>query len=126
MKKIKFDVPIYDWSILCLRIDGKEDADGYAKEVKKFGFKNPEDYGIDMDNVADDVYDGGACTYSSGERKELITIYRCSSKKDLLNVILHECDHAVWNIMKWGQIKDKEARAYLSAFIGHKLLEDLL
>ena len=126
MKIKKIKIPIYDWDVLVLIIESKEDSIQYEKEVKKFGFKDPDDYGMDLELISQDIYNGGACTYDTNASRQIITVYQCSNKHELLKTILHECDHAVWNILERAHVNDKEARAYLSGFLGSEILKDII
>jgi hypothetical protein len=122
-KKIK--VPVYDWQILYIRIESKEDIKEFNKVVKNFGFNSEIDFELDKDNITNDKFDGGCCTYNDGYKKMVIVVYRCENFNELMSVLFHECDHAVWNILEHCNVNDKEARAYLSGYIGTQLCKDI-
>ena len=116
MKTYCFEVPMLDFEVKLIQIEGKKD---YAK-VKKHEFLQnipDEDKEEICQNVKDNVCDG-ACVLRNLSLKQLIVVfYRFESEEKKISVYAHEKRHVEDRIMEHLHIEDFETAAYLAGFL---------
>lgn len=119
IKKVKIN--IYRWEILLIEIESRKDHKKVRKILTKFGVS--EEYIKDtIDNIKKGIRGHGHHTGNPDNFKSLICLYRKKSDKQRNRTLSHEMRHCEDVILKTMGIKDDESAAYLSGYLGKKLL----
>lgn len=118
MKKKEIYVPIYEYMITYIEIENYTE-----KEIERVT-KTLKSCKIDDENISDVKdrmkrnYNGGATTFSSEKRCELVVlVYPHSSQSRKLSTIMHEKRHCEDFILNRLDIDDMEAAAYLAGWL---------
>ena len=121
MKKIKFNVPIYDMEITCLILDKNDDfMETIYPQIKNFPLPN-EEFATINNNVQEHLHSGGTTYRFMTSRKILVLIYPCKSEKERRNVLNHEKRHVEDRILEHFGVKDIESSALLAGFLSEKI-----
>ena len=116
MKKIEFKIPIYDYEVTFIEIDGKSDKEEVVDEMISFGcriedIRNIERY-IELE------YTNGGDTFRDMDKKHfLVVISPCTSKEIRRDVVNHEKRHIEDRLLEWIGIQDIEASAYIAGYL---------
>jgi hypothetical protein len=120
MIKKEFSVPVYDFKIIFIEIESKDDAEKARFVFRRFKMKS-ENINEELDNITNGFINGGN-TYRNMERKLLLVIiYQTTSEKTRRNVVNHEKRHVEDRILEYCQINDFEAASYLAGFLSEKI-----
>lgn len=120
MKKIKFNIDMYDWDVTVMLVNRKKDIPSMLKEVKKFK--------VEKDSSNFDVYyikrgyEGGVHYYNRTDGKSLVCVYNCDNIRSMSKTLLHELRHVADRILETWSVNDHEAAAALTGLISLKVL----
>jgi predicted CopG family antitoxin len=120
--KIKIDV--YGWEVAIYLFESPEDVDVYKKLTKHKKGQQKE-----TDDMLEEVAKGhtnGGLTVSYSNRTTQVLIHPEQDIYELLNVVLHEKRHVEDFIIEHLNLSGGECAAYLSGFIGEKLMKIVL
>jgi hypothetical protein len=116
MKQVDFEIPLYDFGVTFVEIEGAADAD------KIDGVFN--DMKIEKDvieqtrqDIANGCKNGGDTYRAFSMKKFLVVIYPCESIEKRRNIVAHESRHVADRILEWASITDIEAAAFLQGYI---------
>ena len=117
----KFKVQIYDWEVILIEINGKEDIDILKNKLKRTWLPNKW---IDktIQEISDGGYDGGHHYCNDDLLKSIIVILETSSDKERISTLCHEKRHLEDSILKNCDIDDIEAASFLAGYLGKKML----
>lgn len=122
MKKMKFRVPLYDFTVTLVEVESKEDKESVLSIMR--GIKCPQEY---MDSSADYIdrgcYDGGDTFYNFDIKEFFIVFYGFKSERMRQNVYSHEKRHVEDRIMQHTNVDDIESAGMLAGFLGEKFYE---
>lgn len=116
MKTYSFKVPMFDYDIKLIQIEGKKD---YA-QVKKIEWLQgipDEDREEIFKNAKEDVCDGACVLRNLNMRQLIVVFYRFESEEKKVSVYAHEKRHVEDRIMEHLQIEDFETAGYLAGFL---------
>lgn len=116
MKRIKFKVPLYNYSITVVHIESNKDKGELIKEFKKLGVPN-ELYKDSIEYVEKDYMNGGDTYRNMLNKRFLVIIYLCESENIRREIIGHEKRHVEDRILEHVGVKDLEASAYLAGYL---------
>lgn len=122
MRRLSFEIPIYDWDIEIVTIYNKED------ELHIRAFFDEMEIVDDnaIDNIINERYNGGETYVSASKRIGVILIYKYDKIGTFHNVLNHEKRHLVDRIGEVHLIKDeREAIAYLDGFVSEQIYSNL-
>ena len=117
MKKMKFRVPYYDFDVVLVQIEGKEDADEFIRVCKWMNLEKKE---IDemRDAILSEAQNGGDTWRNFDKKKFLIDFTPFESEEKKIDIYCHEKRHLEDRILEWASINDIEAAAFLAGFLG--------
>ena len=116
MKVDKSLIPIYDWSLIILRVERPKDAKRVVRYLQKIGL--PDDEILEFkNNILNNHTDGGEHIFHSLKRKSIILFYKMSNLQTLLRVAGHEKRHMEDAILRTCSVEDTEAAAYLAGYL---------
>lgn len=123
MKYKHIPVKIYDWDIHFFDMGRIKDKDPILKKmVNLIGHKNTNK----VKKIAyGNSINGGDHYFNHRFKTSVIIVYKTSSRKKKMAIIIHELQHSVDRICENTRINDIEARAYLLEFIGTPILTKL-
>ena len=116
MKTYCFNVPMFDFEVKLIQIEGKKD---YA-QVKKHEWLQDipdEDKEEIFQNVKDDVCDGAYVLRNLNLKQLIVVFYRFESEEKRVNVYAHEKRHVEDRIMEYLHIEDFETAGYIAGYL---------
>lgn len=116
MKKIEFNIPIYDFDVTILEIESKEDKDEVNTILSNF-IINKESINEVLSYIEDGSMNGGDTFRNLLHKKFIVILYPCKDIETRREVINHEKRHIEDRILKHCGISDIEASAYLAGYI---------
>ena len=120
MIKKEFKVPIYDFRIIYIEIESKEDAKKIEPILQRLRFD--EDDMIEIkENIEKKRYNGGHLYRLVKHKLFIVLIYPSSSVNERRKTISHEKRHIEDRILEACLVSDMEAAAYLAGFLSEKI-----
>ena len=116
MKKIKFKIPIYDFSVTWLEIQNKDDKDAVLQEMSKMKCQK-EDINDVIDNIERECMNGGSTFRNMDLKKFLVIVFPCSNETIRRDIVNHEKRHIEDRLLKYVCVDDIEACAYLAGYL---------
>lgn len=123
MKVRNFTIPIYDYKVTLLIIEGPTDADACAKYLAKFKCQK-EDVEDVLFDIKNKCVNGGNTFRNLDMKRFLVVIYPCTSRDVLANILAHEKRHIEDRLLEHVNIDDIEASAYLSGYLAMHFFKD--
>ena len=122
MKKLKFTIPIYDFDITLIQIEGKEDKE---KVIPFMNAMKCQQEFIDevTDYIERECVDGGETYRNFDMRKILVIFCPMSNKKMQANIYSHEKRHIEDRVLEFSSVNDIESAGLLAGFLGGKFYE---
>lgn len=124
MIKERVEVPIYGYTMWLVKLS----LDDYKKEkrptTRSMGFKSKQ---IDLDketcdeideNITDGDINGAITCHRGSHRKILVFFYPIDDEERMIEIYDHEKRHVEDDILKFLNVDDDEAAAYLAGFLG--------
>lgn len=116
MRNIEFTVPLYGFKVTFLEIESESDKDDIVNILSKFD--GLQEYIKDTISYIENGYVDGGDTFSSQALKEIVVIvYPCKCEESRRRVINHEKRHVEDKILRYCNINDDEAAAYLAGYL---------
>lgn len=119
MKKLKFNIPIYDFDVTLVQVDGKSDKGKVVSIMKDI--KCPQEY---IDSVSDYIergFFGGGDTFYNFDLKAIVVVfYSFLNEKSRWEVYSHEKRHIEDRVMENRHVDDIESAGLLAGFLGEK------
>ena len=119
MKKLKFNIPIYDFDITLVQIEEKSDKVKVLSVLKEI--KCTQEH---MDSVSDNIdrgcYGGGDTFYNFDIRAMVIVFYSFRSEESRWEVYSHEKRHVEDRVLEYSHVDDIESAGLLAGFLGRK------
>lgn len=116
MKRIRFNIPIYGFSVTFIEVENKSDKDYVVREMKNVKITS-DDIEEVKENIERECTNGGICFRNGDLNKFLVIIYPCKNEEKRREVINHEKRHIEDRILEWVGVQDIEAAAYLAGYI---------
>lgn len=116
MKLTKIRVPIYDFKIVVVEIESKEDKNRVIEIMIKFGCSS-EHIEDESNGIEQECMNGGNTYRQLGSRKILVTIYPCKNEATRREILNHEKRHIEDRILEYCGVDDIEASAYLAGYL---------
>lgn len=116
MKKIEFNIPIYDFNVIILEVESKEDKAEVNTILLNF---IPDKESIDevLGYIENGDMNGGDTFRNMLYRKFIVVLYPFKDIETRREVINHEKRHIEDRILEYCNINDIEASAYLAGYI---------
>lgn len=124
MKKLRFAVPIYDIDVVLLQVEDKEDEEAVIEEMAQYNITDEIEEEV-RNAISNDHSDGASTFWNGGLHVSVIVFYRMESMKRKRVCYSHEKRHLEDRILKFCDIDDMEAAAYLAGFLS-EYFDDLL
>lgn len=121
MRRIDFNVPIYDWNIvICTTYDisCKEALSSLADE---FCLPDKEE----LLSLLNQGHNGGRTYSKTSSRTIVIILFSWTDEEWFVKTINHEKRHIVDDIVEWHNLEGKEAPAYLDGYISAEIYKRL-
>ena len=122
VKKMKFRIPMYDFTVTLVEVEGKEDKEAVLSIMR--GLKCPQEY---LDSSADYIergcYNGGDTFYNFDLKAVCVVFYGFRSERSRQNVYSHEKRHIEDRIMQHNNVDDVESAGMLAGFLGERFYE---
>lgn len=119
MKKLRFNIPIYDFDITLVQVESKDDTNNVLSMMKSI--KCPQEY---LDSVKDYIergcYGGGDTFYNFDIREILVVFYNFNEEESRLEVYSHEKRHVEDRVLEHTNVKDIESAGLLAGFLGRQ------
>ena len=122
MRRVDFQVPIYDWTVTIITIYNQGCKDAVQALLRDF--KLPQQEKI-LNDVSWGNYNGGVTFTKKVLKKAVIIIFPWTEERYFVRTINHEKRHLVDEIIKWHGVEDGEAAAYLDGFISEEIYKRL-
>lgn len=119
MKKLKFDVPLYDINVTLVQVESPDDADEVKICCEGIGLSS-EDTEATLEFVKQDKRDGGDTWRNFEKGQMLVIFYRMTDGRIKRNRYGHEKRHVEDRILQWCGVDDIEAAAYLAGFLSEQ------
>jgi hypothetical protein len=120
MIKKTIKVPLYDYKIILLEIESKEEKSSVLKICNHYNIDERVVEEISS-NIENDCYNGGITCHNSSCRTIVVLLYRQTNEVVRRRVINHEKRHVEDFILQHLDIDDLEASAYLAGFLSEKI-----
>lgn len=122
MKKLKFQVPLYQVDVTLVQIEGKEDADAILPILKEH--KITQEYVDDVVGAISKDATAGGDTFRNLDMHKILVIFYCfKSERMRENVWSHEKRHIEDRIMEFCGVNDIESAGLLAGFLGEKFYD---
>lgn len=122
MKKLKFNIPIYDFDITLVQIEEKSDKVKVLSVMKDI--KCTQEH---MDGVSDYIdrgcYGGGETFYNFDIRAMVIVFYPFRSEESRWEVYSHEKRHIEDRVLQYAHVDDIESAGLLAGYLGRKFYQ---
>lgn len=122
MKKLKFNIEIYSWSVILLIIESEKDYDPINKILTNF-MVDPDCKDEILSDIKNDARNGGYHLHNNFTRKSIIILHKTDSLEYAEMILSHEKRHLEDAILQTCNIADNEAAAYLAGHITKKILQ---
>lgn len=117
MKNKKIDIPIYDFRLDLLEVEGSDDVALLTKFFK--GVRLDDEISLEiLDAVKNGDVDGGWTISNFGLKRILVVLLKMRSEEQRRKVLAHEKRHVEDDILEHSGINDKEAAGYLAGYLG--------
>lgn len=116
MKKIEFNIPIYNFDVTIIEVESKEDKDQVKSIMEDFKISS-EQIKETCDYIEQESMNGGDTYRNLPLRKFLVIIYPCKNIDVRREVINHEKRHIEDRMLNYLSIDDIEAAAYLAGYL---------
>ena len=117
MRSKRINVPLYDFRVDLIEIEG----DGDAAPLLKF-FRGVKLDGDIVEEIIDAVkngdVDGGWTIANFGIKRILVVLLKMRTEEQRRKVLSHEKRHVEDDILEHASVNDKEAAAYLAGYLG--------
>lgn len=120
MIKRSFNIPIYNFDVFFVEVEGKEDVTPLRRLLRKQGLSD-EIEGEILSAVEEGSFDGGWTLSALGRRLFYVILLPMSSEESRVNVLNHEKRHIEDDLLEYCGVDDKEAAAYLAGYLSLKL-----
>lgn len=120
MIRRKINIPIYDFKLEFMELEGIGDADIVTKNLKKANM-DPDFIGEIVGELRDESQNGGWTLCHFGRKYIFVIILPATNEKTRRKVLNHELRHVADDILGHCDIKDKEAAAYLAGFLAENV-----
>ena len=117
----KIDIPIFEYKLRSVEIESKKDVKAFKAHMKWAHLKKEHRQDL-IQEIEDEVYDGGQVFCNHMKRKILLILHRPSSDRVRINVLAHEKRHVEDRIMAALSIDDAETAAFLAGYLAEKLM----
>lgn len=122
MKKLKFNIPIYDFDITLVQIEEKSDKVKVLSAMKDIKCTQAH-----MDSVSDYIdrgcYGGGDTFYNFDIRAMVIVFYTFRSEESRWEVYSHEKRHIEDRVLQYTHVDDIESAGLLAGYLGRKFYQ---
>ncbi len=122
MKKLKFNIPIYDFDVTLVQVEEKSDKDKVFSVMKEI--KCPQEY---LDSVSDCIdrccFGGGDTFYNFDIRAIVVVFYSFRSEESRWDVYSHEKRHIEDRVLEHSHVDDLESAGLLAGFLGRKFYQ---
>lgn len=123
MRRIDFQVPIYDWKISIVTILNKYCYNDLCSLLDKFDVEDSMKTAI-LKEVKADSFNGGKTLTRKGTREVVVILFPWKTELDFIRTLNHEKRHVIDDIVEWHDL-DFEAAAYLDGYISCEIYKRL-
>lgn len=122
MKKLRFNIPLYDFDVTLIQVEEKGDVDGTLSVMRSI--KCPQEY---LDSVKDYIergcFGGGDTFYNFDMRSMVVVFYNFKTDLSRWEVYSHEKRHIEDRVLQHTRVDDIESAGLLAGFLGRKFYE---
>lgn len=116
MTKNEFNIPIYDFKVIFVEIEGRDDVPPMRKLLKRLRCSEEIEREV-VESIENEDRDGGYTLTSLGRKIFCVVILPQSSEEQRLAVIDHEKRHIEDDLLEHCAVTCKEASAYLAGYL---------
>lgn len=122
MKKLKFNIPMYDFDVTLVQVEDKGDIDSVLATMRSI--KCPQEYINDTkDYIERGCYGGGDTFYNFDIKAIVVVFYYFKSESSRYEVYFHEKRHIEDRVLQHCHVDDIEAAGLLAGFLAKKFYE---
>lgn len=116
MEKTEFNIPIYDFDVLILGIESKQDKAEAGAILSGF-IPNKESIEEELAHIEGGAMNGGVTFRNMLRKKFIVVLYPFEDIETRRMIINHEKRHIEDRLLEYCGITDAEAAAYLAGYI---------
>lgn len=120
MIKKSFNIPIYDFDVVMVEVEGVGDVEPLRRLLRKHGRADDIEKDV-LGAIEEGSYDGGWTLSALGHRLFYVILLPMSSDERRLSVLAHEKRHVEDDLLDFCGIEDKESAAYLAGYLQGKM-----
>lgn len=117
MKKTSFNVPLYDFDVTLVQVEGQKDAEPIERLLNTYGVRR-EDAEDVVDGIRHGAVNGGETFREMRQRKILVIFYLFDSDEKKVEVYEHEKRHVEDRLLEWNGVNDIESAGMLAGWLG--------
>ena len=121
MRKSRFKIPIYDFDVTLIEVDGSGDVEPIRRLLRRVGGRNESLESEILGAVENGSIDGGWTLSALGRSLFYVILLPMSSSEQRIRVLNHEKRHIEDDLLEYCGVNDKEAAAYLAGYLSLKL-----
>lgn len=123
MRRIDFQVPIYDWKVSVVTILNKYCYNDLCSLLDEFDVEDSMKTAI-LKEVKAGSFNGGKTLTRKGTREVVVILFPWKTELDFIRTLNHEKRHVIDDIVEWHDL-DFEAAAYLDGYISCEIYKRL-
>ena len=123
MRRIDFQVPIYDLKVSVVTILNKYCYNDLCSLLDEFDVEDSMKTAI-LKEVKADSFNGGKTLTRKGTREVVVILFPWKTELDFIRTLNHEKRHVIDDIVEWHDL-DFEAAAYLDGYISCEIYKRL-
>ena len=123
MRRIDFQVPIYDWKVSVVTILNKYCYNDLCSLLDEFDVEDSMKTAI-LKEVKAGSFNGGKTLTRKGTREVVVILFPWKTELDFIRTLNHEERHVIDDIVEWHDL-DFEAAAYLDGYISCEIYKRL-
>lgn len=124
MRRIDFQVPIYDWKVSVVTILNKYCYNDLRSLLDEFDVEDSMKTAI-LKEVKAGSFNGGKTLTRKGTREVVVILFPWKTELDFIRTLNHEKRHVIDDIVEWHDLDSFEAAAYLDGYISCEIYKRL-
>ena len=124
MRRIDFQVPIYDWKVSVVTILNEHCYNDLRSLLDEFDVEDSMKTAI-LKEVKAGSFNGGKTLTRRGMREVVVILFPWKTELDFIRTLNHEKRHVIDDIVEWHNLTCHESTAYLDGFVSEEIFKRL-
>ena len=124
MRRIDFQVPIYDWKVSVVTILNEHCYNDLRSLLDEFDVEDSMKTAI-LKEVKAGSFNGGKTLTRKGTREVVVILFPWKTELDFIRTLNHEKRHVIDDIVEWHNLTCHESTAYLDGFVSEEIFKRL-